>query len=234
MSNGTNFKKTKQDHALAVLKAAVNAIPVAGGPVASLLSDYLPNEVENRKTKLLIQLDEDLKKLEGKFQEETLKKEEFITTFFKSFKKAMETHQKEVIDGYRAIILNSLIDSEPNQDEIAMFIGITERLSPLHIKLLKILDNPEGLVSQNPEVKARFDSLSMGGLSTLFSALLPGYSAEIVDAAFKDLYNLGLHNTPQLRVTMTKHGILQRRITELGDRYLRYITLPEEVKNTGE
>lgn len=231
MSVDKTFKKTKQDHVLAVLKAAVSAIPVAGGPIASLLSDYLPNEIEKRKTKLLIQLDDDLKRLKGRFQEVTLKKEEFVTTFFKSFKKAMETHQKEIIDGYRAIILNSLIDSNPNQDEITMFIGITERLTPLHVKLLKILDNPEGIVSQNPEAKAHFDSLSLGGLSTLFSVLLSDYPMEIIDIAFKDLYNLGLHDTPQLRVTMTKHGILQRRISKLGNRYLRYITLPKEVKN---
>jgi len=71
----------------------------------------------------------------------------------------------------------------------------------------------------------------MGGLSILFSSFLPNYSTDIVNAAFNDLYNLGLHNTPELGVTMTKHGILQRRITELGNRYLRYITLPEGINN---
>jgi len=135
-SGDTDFKKTKHDHTLAILKAAVSAIPVAGGPVASLLSDYLPNEVEHRKTRLLTQLDKDLKILEGKYNAETLTRAEFLTIFFKSFKKAMETHREEIIDAYRAIILNSLIDSTPDQDEIALFIGITERLSPIHVKLL--------------------------------------------------------------------------------------------------
>jgi len=50
------ISKTKSDHALVIFKAAVSATPVVGGPIASLISDYIPSATEkslNRAAELL-------------------------------------------------------------------------------------------------------------------------------------------------------------------------------------
>ena len=37
---------TPKDHALAVVKAALNLIPVVGGTIASLVGDYVPSSTQ--------------------------------------------------------------------------------------------------------------------------------------------------------------------------------------------
>ena len=38
--------KTKGEHVLAVIKAGIAAVPIAGGSIASLISDYVPTATE--------------------------------------------------------------------------------------------------------------------------------------------------------------------------------------------
>jgi hypothetical protein len=40
------MKKTAGDHALAVIKAGLNAVPVVGGSIASLIGDYIPTATQ--------------------------------------------------------------------------------------------------------------------------------------------------------------------------------------------
>lgn len=226
MKDQPKFSKSKIDHSLSVIKAAVNAIPVAGGPIGSLLSDYLPSTVEKRKTEFLINLGKDLESVEERLQNDFVSKDYFLSTFMQAFRRAIENHQDEKVTAFRAIIVNSAIDQSPKEDEIASFISITDRLTALHIKLLKILADPQKAVDANEQAKIRFESISMGGLSTLFQMLLSDYPVDLVDVSFRDLYNMGLQNTERGGVTMTRDGIVSKRTTDFGDRYLRYITLP--------
>ena len=227
MTDQTNFSKTKLDHTLSVVKAAVNAIPYAGGPLGSLLSDYLPNSVEKRKTEFLEKLGRDLEAVQDRIQNDVVSREYFISTFMQSFRRALENHQEEKVSAFRAIVVNTAIDQNPKEDEITAFISITDRLTPLHLKLLKILSNPQASIDLNEVAKSRFESISMGGISTLFEMLLSEYPTDLVGVAFYDLYTMGLQNTERGGVTMSKNGIVSKRTTDFGDRYLRYISIPQ-------
>lgn len=226
MTNQPDFSKTKTDHTLSALKAVANTIPYIGGPLGSLLSDYLPDSVEKRKTEFLTKLAQELDAVRDRLQSDFVSKEYFISTFMQSFRRALENHQKEKVEAFRAIIINTALDQNPKEDEIAIFISITDRLTSLHLKLLKILFNPQRAVDSNEAARSRFESISMGGVSTLFEMLLSEYPVDLVNIAFHDLYNMGLQNTERGGVTMSKHGIVAKRTTEFGDRYLNYISLP--------
>jgi len=229
MNRQPNFSKTKSDHTLSALKAVASAIPYIGGPLGSLLSDYLPDSVEKRKTEFLTKLAEELDVVQDRLQGDFISKDYFISTFMQSFRRAIENHQEEKIGAFRAIIVNAAIDQNPREDEIAIFISITDRLTPLHLKLLKILFDPQRVVDSDEPARLRFESISMGGLSTLFEMLLANYPVDLVSIAFHDLYNMGLQNTERSGVTMTRSGIVAKRTTEFGDRYLNYISLPNDV-----
>lgn len=226
MSDQPNFSKTKLDHALSVVKAAANAIPYVGGPLGSLLSDYLPNSVEKRKTEFIGKLGQELESVQDRLQNDVISKEYFISIFMQSFRRAIESSQEEKVGAFRAIIVNTAIDQAPREDEIFAFVNITDRLTPLHIKLLKILANPEQAIENNETAKSGFENVSMGGINTLFELLLSEYPIDLVGVAFYDLYILGLQNTERGGVTMTKSGITSKRTTGFGDRYLQYITFP--------
>ncbi|MEK7517448.1 MAG: hypothetical protein AAB583_02770, partial [Patescibacteria group bacterium] len=126
-------------------------------------------------------------------------------------------------------IINTALDQNPKEDEIAIFINITDRLTPLHLKLLKILFNPQKAVDSNESARSRFESISLGGVSTLFEMLLSEYPVDLVNITFHDLYSMGLQNTERGGVTMSKHGIVAKRTTEFGDRYLNYTSLPDGI-----
>lgn len=228
MTDQPDFSKTNVDHALSVLKAAVNVVPVFGGAVGSLLSDYLPNSVEKRKTEFLTKLVQELEAVQEKLQSDFVSKEYFISTFMQAFRRAIENHQDEKVQAFRAIIVNAAIDPNPKEDEIAAFVNITDRLTPIHLKLLKILANPQVAVDGSSEsIKARFESIYTGGMNTLFGMLLPGYPMDLINVAFYDLYIMGLQTTERSIGSMTKQGLVSKRTTDFGDRYLQYISLPK-------
>jgi len=39
-------KKTKSDHALAIIKAGLSTVPYIGGAIASLIEDYVPSATQ--------------------------------------------------------------------------------------------------------------------------------------------------------------------------------------------
>jgi len=221
----TNLSPTKSDIAIGLVKAAVNAIPAVGGPLGSLMGDFIPTELDKRRDSLLLELEREFKRLENKINTETLKKPYFISLFLQSFRSAMAAEEKEKLDCYKAIIINSALIQEPNIDEMKIMLRITDNLTPLHIKLLKIFIDPPEYLEENPDIKTRFGNISMGGVSTLTSAALPNYSSDLTNIASKDLESMGLANGLSGKVTMTVHGILSSRITDFGKKYISFISL---------
>jgi len=223
----TNLTLTKSDVAVGLVKAAINTIPVLGGPLGSLMSDFIPSELDKRRDTLLLELESEFKRLDDKIATETISKPYFISLFLQSFKSAMASEEKAKIDCYKAIIINSAIKQDPNIDEMKIMLRITDNLTPLHIKLLKIFIDPTKYLDDNQDVKARFGNISMGGVSTLTSAALPNYSSELISIASKDLESMGLANGLSGGATMTVHGILSSRITGFGKKYIGFISLPQ-------
>lgn len=224
----TDLSMPKTDQAIAILKAGVNAIPVAGGIVGSLMSDFIPTELGKRRDSLLLKLEEDFTKLSDSISEEYLKKPEFISLFIQSFKSAMATHQQEKINAYRAIILNSSIRQNPDTDELEIMLKITDSLTDLHIKLLKLFENPQSYIDNNPEVTARLRGLILGSISQLVSACLPGYDQELLKVVGGELQTKNLANIP-FGTMMTSNGVVSPRLTEFGKKYLQFIQLPPEI-----
>ncbi len=227
MESSGKLKKTKSDHAMSVLKAALNLLP-PGSAVASIIDDYIPTSLEKRHTALLIQLQKDIEALEGKFSKEVLTREYFITTFIEAFRNARVTHSKEKIDAFRAIILNTLIVKEPKEDEIAVMVNLVTRFTPLHIKLLRIFEDPRKALENNSDVKSRFETASMGSIKNLISNLLPEYQGALVETVTEDLINAGLLNLAAKGTStmMTGHGVLEGRLSDFGKLFVSYIKLP--------
>src|SRR5580658_6466292 len=70
-----------KDHALAVIKAGINLIPVVGGPIASLIGDYVPTSTQaviERSTELLAQK---LDALKDRIDVEAVNKDDFSELF---------------------------------------------------------------------------------------------------------------------------------------------------------
>lgn len=223
----TNLKPTKADIAFSITKALAGLLP-ATGMVATLVDEFIPSEVNKRRDSLLLKLERDFEELPERVKE-VLEKPFFISIFMQSFRSAMATEKEEKIDAYRAIILNTAIEENPDEDEIEVMVKITDSLTPLHIKLIKIFEDPPRYLAENPEAKERFGSPSMGGIGQLIRACLPNYPQDLVNVAIRDINNSGIGNGMDNAATMTESGMLACRITDFGKRYIKLITLP--VKN---
>lgn len=219
----TDLSSSKADKVFSIIKAAASLHP-ATGTLATLIDEFIPSELNKRRDALLLKLEADLEKLQDKINKDVVSKPYFISIFLQSFKSAMATEQQEKIDCYRGIILNTLITQEPNIDEIQIMIRITDSLTPLHIKLIKLFNDPQAYLNQNSDIQAKLANVSLGGISTLTSAVFPEYNQQIVGIALKDLTNMGVGNGLEGGVTMSLSGILSPRLTEFGKKYLQFVT----------
>ena len=70
--------------------------------------------------------------------------------------------------------------------------------------------------------------LGMGGLSHVLATAFPELRDQrsFYDQIWRDLHNRGLVNTETLHVTMSGHGLAQRRTADLGSAFLAFITSP--------
>jgi hypothetical protein len=219
----TNLSSSKTDKIFSVIKATSELFPVTGA-LTTLIDEFIPSELNRRRDSLLLKLEEDFKNMQDKINKDVVSKPYFISVFLQSFKSAMATEQQEKIDCYRAIILNTLIEQEPNIDEIQIMIRITDSLTPLHIKLIKLFRDPQEYLNQNPDVKVKIDHVRSGGIGTLTSAVFPEYEKKLIEVALKDLTNRGIGNGLEGGGTMSIHGILSPRLTDFGKKYLQFIT----------
>ncbi len=212
-------KRTKGDAAHAIAKAGLAAVPVIGGPAAELFQNVIQPPLEKRRTEWMVQVGEKLQELEknGLKIEELQENEEFISAVMHASQIALRTHQNEKLDALRNAVLNVAKGQAPEEAFQNIFLNLVDSFTELHLRILKVFQNPEP--PQN---------MSMGGLSNVIERNIPELRGrrELYDQLWKDLYSRGLVNTDGLHVTMTGHGLGQKRTTGLGDAFLKFIEEP--------
>lgn len=213
-------KRTKGDAAHAIAKAGLSAVPVIGGPAAELFQNVIQPPLEKRRTEWMVQVGEKLQELEknGLKIEELQENEEFISAVMHASQIALRTHQNEKLEALRNAILNVAKGQAPEEALQNVFLNLIDSFTELHLRILKVFQNPEP--PQN---------MSMGGLSNVLEHNIPELRGrrELYDQLWKDLYSRGLVNTDGLHVTMTGHGLGEKRTTGIGDAFLKFIEEPQ-------
>ena len=124
---------TKADHALIVIKAGVNAIPIVGGALASLIGDYVPLSTQRSIEKATLSLKEELDKLHDRVDLEAVNKDEFADLFKSSFLAIVRTTNEEKLRAASAILVNLFLkpgDSDKlPYTELDHFIRCLDQLS---------------------------------------------------------------------------------------------------------
>src|SRR5580704_15764288 len=97
------------DHTLAVVKEAVNLVPVVGGAIASLISDYVPSATRRSIDHGMVLLGERLKIVEDRIDPDAINKDEFAELFKSCYLVFIRTHQEEKLRAAAAIIANLVL-----------------------------------------------------------------------------------------------------------------------------
>ncbi len=139
------------------LAALAAQFPVAS-PFIGLLSNLIPSR---RMIRVEMQLNDCFRRL-GEMQavidKEWINREEFGFLFEECIRGFAENYQHEKIDAFKAILIKATVGSGLNVSEQEYYLSLVHRLTPLHIKLLRLLNDarkiPQG-GGKPPKLKTR-------------------------------------------------------------------------------
>jgi hypothetical protein len=149
----------------------------------------------------------------------------FQETLMKATRIAIASASTEKRQALRAAAINAALPTAPDQSQLELLVSLVDSLTEWHIRLLKLFDSP---VKHFQELGKRWPDFSMGGMSGVLERAYPELAGrrEFYDPVWRDLYARGLVNTEHLHTTMTGHGLTQQRTTELGRKFVQFITDP--------
>lgn len=209
-----------------IFKAVLSTALFCGG-IASLMTDYIPSARFRRLEDFATKTAEDLREHAEKIDAEYLKTDDFAFMFEKCFRGAAENPQREKLDAFRGILVNSAIRRDLSEEEKEYFLSLTNTLTALHIRILKFMADPITYLeaAEIPQDRIR------GGFSHFFPVAIPGVQLDVIRSAFGDLYRFGFTRTDQsIFSTMTSGQGLQllgSRVSKFGMRFIQFITSPE-------
>ncbi len=213
------------EHLVNILKAALATTPFCGG-IASLMSDYIPSRRVKRLEEFASQVGQDLETLREKVEAQRIKTDDYAFIFERCFRGAADFPQEEKLEAFRGILVNSVLPTSLSKDEREFFLNLVERLSPVHLRILRFMADPHDYLGAMKIPESRI----VGGFSSFFPVALPGVSIEVIRAAFADLHALGFTNTsPDIFTTMTAGQglqLLSNRLTPLARSFVSFCRVP--------
>jgi len=213
------------EHILNIITAGLASVPI-GAFFASLIKDYIPNAKLRRIEDFAKCIAEDFKRLEDKLDKNYILKDEFAYMFEQAFRGVAQNYQKEKIESFRGILINSAINQDIRQEEKEFFLSLINRLSILHIRILKFLANPRDYIKEQ-EISP---NSIQGGFTDIFRTLMPELDMSIIESSFNDLYQMGLINTDKsIFHTMTSASGLRLvgdRVNNLGKKFIEFCKVP--------
>jgi hypothetical protein len=222
--------KEANDVARDVARAVVSAIPMAGGPLQVVFESVFASPLEKRKEAWLQQLSGVVEELQSRVADLTPEKlaanDAFITVALQASQIAIRNHQRAKLEALRNAVLNAGLQSQLPEDEQIIFVRLVDHLTPSHLRVLALLDDPVRWMQQHGVSNL---SWGLGAPSTLLEHCLPELrgQSETYDQIARDLQTDGLLQQGQfLHLNMTGSGMISSKTTERGKRFIRFISVP--------
>jgi hypothetical protein len=214
------------DHVHSAVRGLVGLLPFSSIAL-EFFNTIIAPPLEKRRQKWMEDVAEAVRELEGRgIKAEDLKQNEsFVSTFMQASLAAMRNHEQEKIDALRNAVLNAALPCAPDESMQQIFLGWVERMTVWHLRILAFLDNPPlWFKNQNQQ----FPDFSLASLNKILIQAYPELAnkREFYDLIAKDLWNNGLLNTDGLHGMMSDQGLKGRRTSEIGKKFLGFITAP--------
>ena len=219
---------TLEDRLHTLVKAGIASIPVVGAAASELFTVILASPLEKRRAEWMNDVAEHLKELEegGALNLKDLQNNEtFITTVMQASQTAIRNHQSEKREALRNAVLNSALPHAPEESIQQYFITLIDTFTVEHIRLLDLFKDPPAWFENNNVALPQFSS---AGLESIITSAWPELNNqyEFLNAVLEELQGKGFFVGGGLRITMTKHGLFDKRTTKMGDSFLAFITAP--------
>jgi hypothetical protein len=231
---------SRGETALAVGKAALSIIPLAGAPAAELLGLIVTPILDQRREDFLASVGRGIIALEERFEgfrrEQLAKNEAFATTAAHAVWSALRTHQREKLKALRNIVLNAALPGAPDDDLQLMFLDAIDVLTGWHLQLLEYFNDPKGWIEKRGMSLGRY---AMASPSTVLEDVMPELKdkRDFYDRLYMDLGQRGFlpPGTNVLHGMTSTSGLVASHTTPLGKQFVRFITAPiEGLDNDGD
>lgn len=224
-------EKTIGDAAHEISKAVISVVPVASGPLVALFENIFTAPLNKRKQQWFEELADVITEIQEKLDGVTLewlsRNEMFITAALQASQIAIRNHKQEKIEALRNALFNSVQPTAPSEDKQLMFFKLIDDLTPWHLRLLGLLNDPARWMEKNA---VKNPGWGMGGVSTVIEYCLPDLrgARDFYDQLVRDLQTGGLvHQGSFLHVTMTGGGMLASHTSEMGKEFISFISRPD-------
>ena len=209
-------------------RAALTAVPVLGGALTEAFSAIIEPPMARRKTEWMVQVSDALNDLYEKnivTEEDLQENEKFFTTLVHASNVAIKNHETEKLEALRNAVINSALPGAPDDTLQQLFLNLIDTCTSWHIAILKLFQNPAQWAAENNH---QFPNWSMGGISDVLVSAYPKLQGQdnLYKLVWQDLYRNGLLNTEGLNTTMTGNGMFSKRTTDIGDKFVAFISAP--------
>lgn len=214
------MKKTKSEHALLLSKAGISGIPCIGGPIASLISDYVPTSTQKSVETAIELLKRKLERLEDRIDPNNVNKDEFAELFKSCYLTIVRTHQKSKLNAAAALISNILLkkgDSERlSYTELDHFVRCLDTLS---IGAIEVLGHAFNISKKTTKGKLSFNSIRIN-FDELQNYMLDIEPSLLMGLVW-ELSSMNLLHFPGAPAIKTKnYGNYSFELTPLGMRFV--------------
>ena len=228
-------KPTGRDAVHKMVKIGILGIPFVGSSAAELFSTIIVPPLSKRRDEWIESIAEGLERLEKEVEgfkiEELSKKPAFITTVMHASQAAIRNHQEEKLEALRNAVLNAALPNSPEEDMQLMFLNFVDLLTPWHLRILKLFQNPQEWAQKQG---TSYSDRITGSPSVVLEDAFPELCGrdEFCGLLVKDLYSRGLMNGDTLKGMMSIQGMLASRTTSMGNQFIEFITSPFKEGNT--
>lgn len=216
--------RKRDDAAHDIAVAGSGAVPFVGGLIGELIDSVWKSSLERRQLDWHQDVNTCLEGLVGKVDglEERLKREGFLSLYLEASVAALRTHEEDTREQLRNAVANAALGVEP-EDWQFIFVSILSELRPAHVQLLTYLDEPTVFLDE--AVIKQTERSPMTNVKHVAKEVFTDWGNEYFDEVARQLSNLGL--IQNLGGSMSGRGVLARRTTDLGHRFLRFVADPD-------
>lgn len=206
------------DHAIAIGLAALSAVPVAGGTIATLISEYVPRQKQQRLVRFVEDLGERLRAQQARIDQEFVRTEEFQTLFEDTLDRIQQRRNEEKFEYWARLVVGVAGKERPPRADRDRFVDTLDRLRLAHLRLLHIVATT---------TKGKPD-LYLGGVSETLSWKMPDTPIEEIRRDWDDLARENvLQGYPSGMMSAEGAGNLAVRVAPYGQQFIRLLQLQQ-------
>ncbi len=217
-------EKSIGDNSHAIVKGIISAIPMAGGSLSVIFENIFTTPLDKRKKEwfqsLADAIEELTKKVDDITPESLSKNEIFISVSMQATQIALRNHQQEKLNALKNAVKNSANPISIDENKVLMFTRIIDDMTPLHLKILKFLNNPNIIEQElqkrtSPNIRTNY-----GDNMNIWKEYYPELSSsrELIIQISKELYVKGFLNNENALHSLGKNT------SNFADEFLDFIS----------